>query len=153
MWLPFATEAAWVTGRWDKLRHYVDQGDLADGFDFNMGIGRALLNLGQPNPYSLVSILSDLRQTTARSLSHTSASSVQSSHDSLLKFHALAELEAVSSFKEGSQQERSALICSLDKRLNVIGPFPGDKQYVLGLRRAAMLRNRLAPLVCLGESG
>ena len=136
--LPFATEASWVTGKWDKLKGYLSKSrEVSDG-EFNVGIGRALLALTKDNLSQFSSVLDQLRRNTVRGLSATNTTSLQGCHDSLLKFHALAEIEMISDVRKMDKNKKSSLLSSMDQRLDVLGPFVADKQYLLGLRRAAM---------------
>ena len=139
-WASFAAEAAWVMGKWDRLRAYVEPSYQEQGPNFNVEIGRALLGLHDENNTRPVEILDGLHKMTATSLSQSSVSSMQSCHDSMLKFHAIAELEAIRNIALVAGAEKPQALSSLDKRLDVLGPFPADKQYLLGLRRAAMQR-------------
>lgn len=138
MSLPFATEASWVTGKWDKLKEYLSMSTEASDGDFNIGIGRALLALSEDNISQFSIVLDQLRRNTARSLSATNTTSLQGCHDSLLRFHALAELEMIGGAADMNKNKKSSLVSSMDHRLDVLGPFVSDKQYLLGLRRAAM---------------
>ncbi|KAL9130247.1 MAG: hypothetical protein Q9217_001540 [Psora testacea] len=139
--LPFATEASWVTGKWEKLRSYVDQSPLWMR-DFNVGIGRALLALSDRQVDKFAAILGNLRSFEVRSLSTTNTASLQECHESMLKFHVLAELEAISGAPDAGNVDKQNLTKSLNQRLDVLGPFLSDKQYILGLRRAAMQLSR-----------
>ena len=136
--LPFAVEASWVTGKWDKLKSYLSMSTEASDGDFNIGIGRALLALSEDSISQFFIVLDQLRRNTARGLSATNTTSLQGCHDSLLKFHALAEIEMIGGAGEMDKNKKSSLITSMDQRLNVLGPFVSDKQYLLGLRRAVM---------------
>lgn len=136
--LPFATEASWVTGKWDKLKGYVSMSTEASDGDFNVGIGRALLALSEDNIKQCSIILDQLRRNTARGLSATNTTSLQGCHDSLVKFHALAEIEMIGGAGDMDKKKKSSLVALMDQRLDVLGPFVSDKQYLLGLRRAAM---------------
>lgn len=136
--LPFAIEASWVTGKWDKLREYLSSATDISEVDFNVGIGRALMALSDNRVDEFCSILDQLRQHTARGLSATNTTSLQGCHESLLRFHVLTEVETISGVHRPDYLERSGLIRSLNQRLDVLGPFLSDKQYLLGLRRATM---------------
>ena len=138
MSLPFATEASWVTGKWDKLKGYLSMSTEASDGDFNVGVGRALLALSEDNIGQFSIVLDQLRRNTARGLSATNTTSLQGCHDSLLKFHALAEIEMIGSAGDMDKTKKSSLVISMGQRLDVLGPFVSDKQYLLGLRRAAM---------------
>ena len=136
--LPFATEASWVTGKWDKLEGYLSMSTEASDGDFNVGIGRALLALSKDNISQFSSIVDQLRRNTVRGLSATNTASLQGCHDALLRFHALAEIEMIGCAGDMDKGKKCSLVSSLTQRLNVLGPFVSDKQYLLGLRRAAM---------------
>ena len=57
----------------------------------------------------------------------------------MLRLHVLAELDAINELKDWSAPGKTRLMTTLTQRLSVLGPFLADKQYILGLRRAAML--------------
>lgn len=136
--LQFATEAAWVTGKWDKLRHYISlSGELSEGH-FNVGVGQALLALSDNKLDQFSEILNSLRQNVARGLSANNTASLQGCHESMLKFHVLTEMEIISGIQNEGKTAKSNLRTSLNLRLDAIGPFLSDKHYILGLRRAVM---------------
>ena len=135
--LPFATEASWVTGKWDKLKTYISEAPAAEN-DFNAKIGRLLLALYENQTNLFAGLLKQLRAGTARSLSWTNTASLQECHELMLKFHVLAEIEAISGTLDLQHASKPDLFKSLNQRLEVLGPFVSDKQYILGLRRATM---------------
>jgi len=135
---PFAVEASWVTGKWDKLTEYItDAKDEARG-DFNIGIGTALLALHEKKYDQTVEILNTLRCDIAKSMSMSSTTSLQACHDAMLKFHIITEVELISGVGELGNLDPTASMLSLNQRLDVLGAFLPDKQYILGLRRASM---------------
>ena len=83
-------------------------------------------------------VLDQLGRNTVRGLSATNTTSLQGCHDSLLKFHALTEIEMIGGAVKMDNNKRLSLLSLMDQRLDVLGPFVADKQYLLGLRRAAM---------------
>ena len=111
--------------------------EASDG-EFNVGIGRALLALSEDNISQFSFILDQLRRNIARGLSATNTTSLQGCHDFLLKFHALAEIEMIGGHEDMDKNMKASLVSSMDQRLDMLGPFLSDKQYLLGLRRAAM---------------
>ncbi len=127
-----------MTGKWAKLKKYLTESRLTLGGDFNVGVGSALLALSQDETDNFSDILDRLRQNTAKSLSATNAVSLQSCHDAMLQFHVLTEIEVISGIRNKEDMERSSLVKSLNQRLDVLGAFLSDKQYILGLRRATM---------------
>ena len=138
---PFAVEASWVTGKWDKLKDYMSETTIENTGDFNVGVAGALIALYDKKHDEFRARLAKLRKDAARSLSTTIISSLQTCHDTMLKFHVLTEIEAISGIEQ-TDSTRATLAESLQKRLDVLGAFSSDKQYLLGLRRAAMQASR-----------
>ncbi|KAL8754401.1 MAG: hypothetical protein Q9199_004371 [Rusavskia elegans] len=137
--LPFACEASWVTGKWNKLEEYVGHASEIMTGNFNIGIGRALLALARNEKETFTQIVGDVRRRTARSLSATNTASLQACHNVLLRLHALTEIEAIGGArKHDGLLDKLALAVSLDQRLDLLGAFNSDKQFLLGLRRAVM---------------
>ncbi|KAL2832369.1 hypothetical protein BDW59DRAFT_104134 [Aspergillus cavernicola] len=140
--LPFAVEASWMTGKWEKMHSYLELCAQKSTADFNIGIGLALDAFRRSQKQQFDGIIDGLRLSVARSLTTNSVTSLQSCHDSMLKLHALTEIETVTlvedACKSKNPETRSDLRDSLDQRLDVLGGYLTDKQYLLGLRRAAM---------------
>ncbi|OGE54809.1 hypothetical protein PENARI_c005G02231 [Penicillium arizonense] len=134
--LPFAVEATWIMGRWDKLEGYLGLCAEQDTEEFNVGIGSALNALRQKQTGSFTDKINELRLNVARSLTTNSVASLQSCHDDMLRLHALSEVESIAKVESG--RSHSGLLDTLDRRLDVLGGYLSDKQYLLGLRRATM---------------
>ena len=140
--LPFAAEASWVTGKWTKLKKYINMHSGSVSGDFNIGIGSALLALfdGQDNQF--LETLDALRRSIAKSLSTTNTISLQACHDAMLRLHVLTEVELISGVGPAKDVDLPTLMTALSQRLEVLGAFSSDKQYLLGLRRATMQLSR-----------
>lgn len=136
--LPFASEASWVTGKWRFLESSIHAASDSLSEHFNVGVGAALVALRQNKHDEFLSTLAILRQKIARSLSASSTTSVQACHGHLLKLHALYEMEAISGLNPSSRIDREIMLATLDRRLEVLGTYTSDKQYLLGVRRATM---------------
>ncbi|KNG49644.1 protein kinase rad3 [Stemphylium lycopersici] len=144
--LPFAAEAAWSSGKWDQLKRILSVSNSVEPntfMDFNVGVGQALLALRGNQSTEFQRIIAQLRELIARSLTPSTTTSVQASHDHLVKLHALYEIEAVSGMGTGATMGREVVLENLDRRLDIIGAYTSDKQYLLGLRRAAMTLSRI----------
>lgn len=137
--LPFATEASWATGRWDTLQKYISRAPPEIGGDFNVSVGRTLLALHRKNLGEFSSTIRILREQIACSLSLSTTSSLSVCREAMLKFHVLTELEMLADPNEGNRKQ---VLESLDRRLEAIGAYLNDKQYLLGIRRAAMQLTR-----------
>ncbi|KAL8939500.1 MAG: hypothetical protein Q9216_003328 [Gyalolechia sp. 2 TL-2023] len=135
---PFACEASWVTGKWKKLEDYLAYTPASLNGNFNIGVGRALLALAKNEKDNFVKILDDVRRRTTKRLSATNTASLQACHDALLKLHALTEIEAIAGRRKHDSLDKLTMVGSLNQRLDLLGAFSSDKQYLLGLRRAAM---------------
>lgn len=140
--LPFACEASWVTSKWSKLEEYIAHVPGSLNGNFNIEVGRALLALAKNEKEDSAQILDDVRRRTARSLSATNTASLQACHDALLKLHALTEIEAIGGVRKHGSVDKPTLVRSLNQRLDLLGALSSDKQYLLGLRRAAMQLSR-----------
>ncbi|KAJ5778568.1 hypothetical protein N7520_001814 [Penicillium odoratum] len=145
--LPFAVEASWITGRWSKLKSYLELCAEQGTGDFNVGIGSALFalrGLHESNDASFeekskvfTTTINNLRLNVARSLTANSVTSLQSCHDDMLRLHALADVEAIANART-KESLYPDLPSALKRRLDVLGGYIAEKQYLLGIRRAAM---------------
>lgn len=103
-----------------------------------MGIGSALSTLWQKRPEDFTEIINQLRLTVAKSLTTNSVASLQSCHDDMLRLHALADVESIANTGTEARHSSPVFLRALDRRLDVLGGYLADKQYLLGLRRAVM---------------
>jgi serine/threonine-protein kinase ATR len=143
--LPFAAEAAWSAGKWEKLERVLGASPALENItflDFNVGVGRALLALHRKDSLGFNTIVATLREALAAGFSPSTTASIQACHDHLVKLHALYELETVSGMSTTGTLNREVILENLDRRLDVIGAYTSDKQYLLGIRRAAMSLSR-----------
>lgn len=135
--LPFAVEASWVTRKWDKLHRYLQICPQETTGDFDIGIGLAFDAFGNGNKAGFKKIVNDLRLSVSKSLTANTVTSLQSCHDNMFKLHALMEIESIASY--GNQDnEHSKAQAVLSRRLDALGGYISDKQYLLSLRRATM---------------
>ena len=139
--LPFATEASWATGRWPVLQKYTSMVPKGVAEDFNISIGRALLALHAKDKENFTSIIRGVRKQISLSLSTATTTSIAACHDVLFKCHVLTELEIIAA-ATNETIDRQAVLESLDRRLELLGAYLNDKQYLLGIRRAAMQLSR-----------
>lgn len=140
--LPFAAEAAWITGKWTKLKKFINMRTGSIVGDFNIGIGSALLALLDGHNDDFLERLDALRRNVAKSLSATNTMSLQACHDAMLRLHVLTEVELISGVGSGQEIDLQTLMMTLGLRLDILGAFLSDKQYLLGVRRATMQLTR-----------
>ncbi|EGX95160.1 phosphatidylinositol 3- and 4-kinase, putative [Cordyceps militaris CM01] len=137
--MPYAVEAAWVTGRWESLGKFIErfQGDPSQ--DFNMSLASVLSSLyKKTDRVSLARTVQGMREKIASAMTTSATASLQAAHDSLLKCHVLSDLEVIINLKPDREEDRKQALSLLDNRLDIIGAYFHDKQYILGIRRAAM---------------
>lgn len=77
-----------------------------------------------------------MQDKIASSMTATATVSLNAAHDLLLKCHVLTDLEVIIDTK--GEDERQKTMALLDGRMQIIGGRFSDKQYLLGVRRAAM---------------
>jgi serine/threonine-protein kinase ATR len=135
--VPLAAEAAWMTGKFNVLKRLMQNNSDWKSQDFNSGVARALLALRDNDQNNFNSEISDMRASLSRSFSPSTTISLSNAHPHLLKLHVLYELDMLSGLNENLYSEVEIMRC-LDRRLDIIGSFTEDKQYVLGIRRAVM---------------
>ncbi|KAF9765646.1 hypothetical protein IL306_002066 [Fusarium sp. DS 682] len=141
--MPYAVEAAWVTGRWESLTKFTARfrGDPIE--DFNISIATLFEKLrAKDKPEELTKTMKDIRVKISSSMNAASTSSLQACHDLLLKSHVLTDVEIIIGTKAGDEVARQKTAALLERRLEVIGAYMNDKQYLLGIRRAAMELSR-----------
>lgn len=147
---PFAVEAAWATCRWETLQKYLDSYNSSNDLEeFNLGIGSALLALKNGQTDSFARQIEDLKERTASSMSLSVTASLQAAHDSMLKCHVLADLDIIAGNPKKEAEDKQQTMTVLNRRLEVLGAYTNDKQYVLGIRRAAMELMRYVPFLYL----
>lgn len=140
--LSYAAEACCFTSKWDHLKSYLDKSSESLSGDFNVGIGTALLTLYEGHNERFLEVLQVLRDNMAGSLTKSNTMSIQACHDIMLRLHAVTEVEMLSGVAPGQMPDKSELMSSLNLRLDLMGAFLPDKQYLLCLRRAAMQLSR-----------
>jgi serine/threonine-protein kinase ATR len=135
--LPFAAEASWITGKWDVLQRLIEIEPATNSQDFNVGLGKAFLAVRRNDPEEFGSIISGLRASVSQGLSPSSTSSLSNAHTQLIRLHALYEMEILSPFAKQPSYDRN-VPTTLNCRLDILGSLTDDKQYILGIRRAAL---------------
>jgi serine/threonine-protein kinase ATR len=136
---PFAVEASWATGRWQTLEKYLrlyNGGDISEVFD--LGIGQALLCLKDGDVGKFKERVQKLRDQVAGSMTYSATSSLRACHDAMLRCHVLSDLEMIANENLKGDGDQQGVLTALDRRLEVLGAYVSDKQYLLGVRRAAM---------------
>jgi serine/threonine-protein kinase ATR len=108
-----------------------------------------LLALRRKDSADFKNILAALRATLAAGLSPAMTASIHACHDHLVKLHALYEIEAVSGMNSTKVTNRESILEILERRLEVIGAYTSEKQYLLGVRRATMSLSRWVVVVCI----
>ncbi|KAK0613105.1 phosphatidyl inositol 3-kinase-like protein [Bombardia bombarda] len=137
--VPFAVEASWATGRWQTLEKYLGKYSAGDVSEvFNLGIAQALLCLRNGDTKSFKDHMQMMWGKAAGSLTYSTTSSLRACHDAMLKCHVLSDLEMIANEKLAKDDDQQEIMTTLGRRLEVLGAYVSDKQYLLGVGRAAM---------------
>ncbi len=131
------------------LDKYTSLAPSGNGEDFNISVGRSLLALHKKDTTLFTLSINSLREQIARSMSTAATSSLGACHDNMLKLHVLTELEMIAGTENNPPVECGQILESLNRRLEVIGAYLNDKQYLLGIRRAAMELSRFVRLIVI----
>ncbi|KAL2883978.1 serine/threonine-protein kinase M1 [Colletotrichum sp. CLE4] len=135
---------AWATRRWDTLNKYTSRFHGSPLEDFNVSIAKLFNALQQRGGGSdtFPEMLQSMREKIASAMTHAATSSLQACHDLRLRCHVLADLEIIAGTQVSEGDAHQEVLTMLNRRLEVLGAYVGDKQYLLGIRRAAMELSR-----------
>ncbi|KAI7682478.1 hypothetical protein KC353_g21655, partial [Hortaea werneckii] len=138
--LSLALEGQWMTADLQGLKLQL-QGidDINPTSKFNLGLSNLLIATADGGEESFLNQLSTLRTSIVGTMTASGTNTLQACHPELGKLHALYEIEALNS---KGQEEISRFVEASPKRLDALGSYMTDKQYLLGLRRAAMSARR-----------
>jgi serine/threonine-protein kinase ATR len=136
--VPYAVEASWATGRWQTMRRFISKyhGDPTE--NFNVSIAQALSHLDKGSTQAFIEQLTVMRDRISSSMTYTATSSLHACHEALLECHVLTDLELIAGLNNDGSQHPQEILKTLDRRLEVLGSYVTDKQYILSIRRAAM---------------
>jgi len=129
---PYAMEAAWATNKWDWLSSYLPKNG---GSDFASHIAEIMLAINEKDDTKISDLIEEQYRTIASEFTPNTIASLHAGHDTLLKLHVLKDLEVMTS---ATTDDRISLLETLGGRLDVLGSNVGDKEYLLGIRRAVM---------------
>jgi serine/threonine-protein kinase ATR len=137
--VPFAVEAAWATGRWETMQKFKDRfkGNVFDDFDVGLAFLFDSIRKGQL-PATFNETVRSMRDKLAAAMTFSATSSLSACHDIMLRAHVIADLDILTSVQKPEGEQHNMALALLDRRLEVLGAFVNDKQYLLGIRRAAM---------------
>ncbi|KAI1307448.1 phosphatidylinositol 3 [Xylaria venustula] len=140
--VPYAVEAAWTTGRWQTMQKFLSQYQGDPSEDFNVSIAQAFLYLQRGWTKEFVLAVKTMRDRVGSSMTSSTTASLQACHEPILRAHVLTDLELIAGVNNDGDQHPQDILKSLDRRLEVLGSYVNDKQYVLSIRRAAMELSR-----------
>ncbi|KAM0333504.1 hypothetical protein ACHAQA_002167 [Verticillium albo-atrum] len=142
--VPFAVEAAWATNRWDTLSKYATRFHGNSLEDFNVSIAELFNTMreGKSTGPAFTDMVEQMRTKIASGMTHTATSSLQASHELMLRCHILTDIEIIAQTREAEGPAHQEALGLLNRRLEVLGAYVNDKQYLLGIRRAAMQLSR-----------
>lgn len=148
--VPYAVEASWATARWQTMKKFISryQGDRTE--NFNLCIAQILLHLQNENSAAFIKDMKALRDRIGSSMTYAATASLNASHEAMLKCHVLTDIELIANLSNTIEAQPQETLKTLNRRLEVVGSYVNDKQYILGIRRAAMqLKQSVSPCLPL----
>ncbi|KAL7620953.1 serine/threonine-protein kinase M1 [Parahypoxylon ruwenzoriense] len=136
--VPYAVEASWATSRWKTMEKFIKKYQGNHTENFNVSIAQALLYLKKGWTKDFVEEMKTLRDRVNSSMNFSVTSSLQACHEPMLKCHILTDLELIAGINNDGTHHPQEILKTLNRRLEVLGSYVNDKQYVLSIRRAAM---------------
>jgi serine/threonine-protein kinase ATR len=136
--LPFAVEASWVSGNWDALDKYLKKSNEHTDSTYDVRVGYALSELRRNNIEGFQRWIDSAREVVAHAMTESVTGSIRQCHHFLVQLHALSELQSVSKVLHEQTIDITALTKRLESRLNLMGTYSVDKQYILSVRRAVL---------------
>ncbi|KAI5778912.1 hypothetical protein EDC01DRAFT_672633 [Geopyxis carbonaria] len=133
--LVHAVETSWIVGRWDALDRYLAMSSGQIDSSYEICLGRALSALRRQDAEAFHQYIQSARTSVVASMTTSNTNSLRQCHDHLVRLHGLAELEGIIVNLPGPSKAFGAR--HLDARLELMGTYSKDKQYILALRRAA----------------
>lgn len=129
-----AAQAAWNTEQWADLHSLLANSTVDSVSNFDVALGTALDAWKSGDEARYRTVMDNLRMTVARSMSRSVTASIQSCHGQLLQLHAMHEIDMLL----GEGRPASSAQPLLRRRLEVLGTYISDKQYLLSIHRAVL---------------
>ena len=136
--LPFAVEASWVSGNWDALEKYLSTSNDRTDSTYDIRMGYALSELRRHNVEAFFRRLDSAREGVAGMMTESATGNIRQCHHFLVQLHALSEVQTISEALQQKDVDMAGLKKMLESRLNLMGTYSTDKQYILAVRRAVL---------------
>ena len=135
-----AVQASWLSEKWEYLETFLKTNLESTKSSYEIHLGRALSALRLQDSDTFKNAIQAARQEVVKELSHSSTGTLDQCHSSMLKLHALFEVESISSaMNEGQFQhpkKKETFMARLQQRLDLLGASARDKEHILAIRRA-----------------
>lgn len=150
--LSIGVEASWLASDFNKLRQWLNRipanSSVINSFEVN--IGRALLALEGEDYVKFRILINKAQKNISTVLESSQISSVIQIYDTIVRLHGLADFESIASIdKDRMTNNGSGIIThremskKLNDRLDILGSYYPQKQYLLAFRRMAMNSSHL----------
>ncbi|KAI5307701.1 serine/threonine-protein kinase M1, partial [Ascosphaera atra] len=133
--LPIVIESTWLAGDWERLDKYLQQAADNQIDDFAVRLGSVLSSIRGNDERAMKSKIQSLRHMVAKGLTVNTVSSFRTSHESVLRLHALSELDNIINCEK---TQAKSMLDEMDCKLSMLGGRVFDWQHILDLRRTAM---------------
>jgi serine/threonine-protein kinase ATR len=135
--LPSAVEASWVTGNWDTLDKYLSSSNERTDSTYDIRMGYVLSELRRHNMDAFLKRLDSAREGVTSMMTESVTGNIRQCHHFLVQLHALSEVQSISETLH-RDIDLAGLTQTFESRLNLMGTYSTDKQYILAVRRAAL---------------
>lgn len=143
--IDIVVEASRLAEQWEYLDSFDELLSLKFGSmdsSYEVYLGRALCALRSQKIDIFQNALQAARHDVVKRLTYSSTSTLDQCHSSMLKLHALSEIETiVAAFNDGlfnRPKDKDALMGHLQRRVELLGASARDKEYILAIRRAVL---------------
>ncbi|KAF8246273.1 hypothetical protein K440DRAFT_655242 [Wilcoxina mikolae CBS 423.85] len=140
--LPFAVEASWVSGNWDALDRYLSTSNERTDSTYDIRMGYTLSELRKHNMEAFLKRLDSAREGVTSMMTESATGNIRQCHHFLVQLHALSEVQSISEALQCEEIDLAGLTQTFKSRLNLMGTYSTDKQYILAVRRAALQLSR-----------
>lgn len=155
--LPLGIEAAWKLSKWDDLDTFIHTLSmtstkpshsliLSSEEDFQIKIGKALLEIHKKDEVAFNKVIVDLRRQTMMSLSAAAMESYQRAYPMMLRLHCIHDLQKASSLMlQEDPKQKKQLIQSLqwNQRLDMTTSSPRQRSTILDIHRSVLTSHGL----------
>nr|POF13133.1 protein kinase rad3 [Quercus suber] len=133
--LSFALEALWMNEDLKGITERLEATKPLPSTNFHIGVAKALVSTSDDGTQMLNDVITSLRRTITEGMMVSGTNTLHACNDELRKLSTLHEIEIL---KACNKNQYEATLGILEKRQASLGGYLQDKEFALGIQRAAM---------------